>query len=488
MTRNVLLILLTAAAVACARSTPEQQIVNDAAEALGGSERILAVKTLVIEGEGTQGNLGQDINPEANGQTFEVSGYRRAIDIAGGRARTELTRTPNFPFFQGQQPQRQVNGVDGAIGYNVAASGTATRTNEATANDRRLELLHHPVTAVRAALDPMAMLANARTEGGESLVDVTTADGRRFTLAIDSTTKLPARVITMANNNNLGDVAVSTIFADYQEVSGLQLPSSLASRTDEFRSADIRVTTQTVDGDAGDLAAPADAANAPAPGPPPAPNVTVEEIGRGVWFLAGGGANSVLIEFDDHMKLVEAPTNDARTLAVIARAREVRPNKPVTHLINTHHHFDHSGGVRAAISEGLTLITHAGNAALFEEIAKRPHTLVPDALSMNPKPLMIEPVKEDTVLQDGTMTIHLYPLSGNHTETMLYVYIPRERLLIEADVYSPASSVAPFIQDFFADVQRRNLRVDRIAPIHGPVTPFAQFVKVATSAPAAATN
>ena len=487
MTRKALFILLMAVTAACARSTPEQQIVNDAAEALGGSDRILAVKTLVLEGEGTQGNLGQDINPEANGQTFAITGYRRAVDVAGGRARTELTRTPNFPFFQGQQAQRQVNGVDGALGYNVAASGTATRTNEATANDRRLEFLHHPITAVRAALDPMATLANPRTEGNESVVDVTTSDGRRFTLAIDATTKLPARVFTMANNNNLGDVALSTLFSDYGDVSGVQVPSTLASRTDDFRSADMKVTT-AVDGDPGDLAAPADAANAQLPGPPAAPNVTVEEIGRGIWFLAGGGANSVLLEFDDHMKLVEAPTNDARTLATIARAREVRPNKPLTHFINTHHHFDHSGGVRAAISEGLTMITHAGNVALFEEIGKRPHTLVPDALSMNPKPVMIEGIKEDTVQQDGTMTIHIYPFSGNHTETMLYVYVPRDRLLIEADVYSPASSVAPFIQGFYEDVRTRNLRVDRIAPIHGPVTPFAQFVKVATAPPAAATN
>ena len=143
--------LLTAVKLAaCTRPTPEQQIVNDAAEALGWRDRILAVKTLVIEGGGTLYNLGQDINPTAHGQTFTVSSYRRAIDVAGGRARTELTRTPNFRFCcaPGQAPLRLINGIDGAIGYNVSASGTAIRTNDIVTNDRRLELLRHPLTAV----------------------------------------------------------------------------------------------------------------------------------------------------------------------------------------------------------------------------------------------------------------------------------------------------------------------------------------------------
>src|ERR1700676_2244137 len=99
---------------ACARSTPEQQIIDDAAAALGGRDRILAVKTLVIEGAGTKGNLGQEMTPEASSQTITVTGYKRIIEVAGGRARIEQTRTLNFMYFQGQAPQRQVLGIDGA--------------------------------------------------------------------------------------------------------------------------------------------------------------------------------------------------------------------------------------------------------------------------------------------------------------------------------------------------------------------------------------
>src|SRR5919197_405051 len=81
MTRTSLLVWVTGLAIgtcACATS-PETQIVNDAAAALGGRDRVLAVKTLLIDGEGTNWNVGQDMTPEATSQAFIITGYRRAI-------------------------------------------------------------------------------------------------------------------------------------------------------------------------------------------------------------------------------------------------------------------------------------------------------------------------------------------------------------------------------------------------------------------------
>jgi len=486
MTHTRFLSLLTAGLLtACSQATPEQQIVNDAAEALGGADRIRAVKTLVAEGDGTQYNLGQDVTPDASGQTFTVIGYRRAIDVAGGRARTEMTRRPNFTFFQGPQPQKLVNGIDGATAYNVAASGAVTRAPAAVATDRGAEFLRHPITAVRAALDPMATVSNAHTMNNQSMVDVTTATGVSFMLAIDPTTKLPTQVITRLDNTNLGDVAVSTSFAEYQDVGGLQLPVRLTTKVDDFTTEEIEVAKQAADAEAGDLAAPAEAQKATPPAPP---TVAVEELARGIWYLAGGSHHSVLVEFGDHMTLIEAPQSDARSLAVIARAREVNPKKPLTELVNSHHHFDHSGGIRAAIAEGLTIITHQGNVALFENMAKRAHTVVPDALAKNPKPAMIKGISEDTTLSDGTMTVQLLPYSGPHTETMLVAYFPRERVLVEADVYNPGGQVFMFAAPLLEELKKRNLRIDRIVPLHAKPAPWAQFVKEASLPVPTATN
>ena len=484
MKLTIWLTLLTAAALAaCATVPPERQIIDDAAAALGGRDRILALKTLVLEGEGINGNLGQDMTPEATTQAFNVTAYRRAIDLAGSRARIEQTRTPNFTYFQGQAPQKQVVGIDGDVAYAVGANGNATRASNAVARDRRAELYHHPLTIVRAALDPATRLSNPRTAGSERVVDVTTAGGLTLTLAIDSATKLPTRVVSMTDNANLGDVAVETSFTGYQNVNGLQLPARLTTSSDKYRTADLRMTKQTVDGETGDLAAPAAAASAaPVAGPPPA-KVTAEEVAKGVWFLAGQTHHSVLVEFSDHLTLIEAPQNEIRALAVIAKARELRSGKPLTQVVVTHHHFDHSGGLRAAVSEGLTVVTHTANVAFFQEAAGRAHTIAPDALAKNPKPLKMETFDDDLELKDGAMTVNLFHVAGSsHAGTMLMAYLPKERLLVEADVYSPAAATQPYAANLLENITKRNLRVDRILPIHGQIVPYSEFVKAVQAA------
>jgi len=485
-TKWIGLLAIVALTGACVSS--ERQIIDDAAEALGGAERIQAVKTLVVEGEGSNGNLGQDMSPDATGQTFTVTEYRRAIDLGSGRVRIEQTRTPNFTYFQGQQPQKQVLGLDGNVAYNVAANGTATRAADAVANDRRAEMYHHPLTIVRAALDPAAKLSNPRSQDNQSVVDIATTGGLNLTLAIDATTKLPSRVVSMTDNTNLGDVAVETAFADYQDVNGLKLPARLTTKTDKYQTAELRVSKQALDGDTGDLAAPSAAASAAAPTPPPA-DVTVQEVAPGIWWLAGQSHHSVLVEFADHLKLIEVPQNDTRALAVIAKARETKPDKPLTHAIITHHHFDHSGGIRAAVSEGLTLIAQRGSAKYYEDAAQRAHTIVPDALAKNPKPAKVEAVDQDLELKDATRTVNLYRIAGSpHATTLLMAYFPRERILVEADVYTPGNPVAPFAPNFLENVTTRKLRVDRIVPIHGTIGPFADLVKTAQAQQKASTN
>src|SRR5438046_3548881 len=158
-----LILLAIVMITGCAQSPPEQQTVNDAASALGGRDKILAVKTLILEGGGTNGNLGQDVTPEATSQMFTLTDYKRVVDLAAGRARVEQTRTPNFTFFQGQQAQKQVFGIDGEVAYNIGANGTANRAPNPVATDRRMEIYNHQLTLVPAALNPTAKLSIPRT-------------------------------------------------------------------------------------------------------------------------------------------------------------------------------------------------------------------------------------------------------------------------------------------------------------------------------------
>ena len=469
-------IVLLAAAIGCASPTPEQQFINDAAERLGGRDRVVAVRTLVLEGEGTQFNLGQDMRPGASGQTFTVSALKRQIDLAEHRMRTELTRTANFAFFQGPAPQRQVQGLDGETAYNIAPNGNAARLPAQATEDRRADFYHHPVVIVAAALAPGAAIANVRSEGAERLADITTDDGLRLVVAIDESGQ-PTRIESRSYHANLGDVTLSTHFAEYEEHGGVMLPRHLITKVDDFTTAEVRFPMQRVDADTDDLTAPPAVRSATMP-TPAAPNVVAESVAPGVWLLAGQSHHSALVELSDHMLLVDAPQSEERTLAVIAKARELQPTKPLTKVVSTHHHFDHTAGIRAAVSEGLTIVTHSGNRAFFEEMAARPHTIVPDALSRNPKPVTVETVDDEIVIEDPARTVALYHVAGNpHSDTMLMIHLPAERLIIEVDAYSPASQAHPYAANLVNNIVRRKLRVDRVVPLHGAIAPFADLLE-----------
>ena len=197
--------------------------------------------------------------------------------------------------------------------------------------------------------------------------------------------------------------------------------------------------------------------------------VQVEEVGDGIWRLAGQSHHSILIEFDDFLALVEAPQNDARTLAVIAQARELQPDKPLQYVVNTHHHFDHSGGIRAAVSEGLTIITHETNAEFYEDLVQRSHTRMPDTLASNPQELTLELVDNEIYeLGEGRRTLQIARVRPNpHTDAMLVGYLPRERILIEADLYTANSAEAPFAANLLRTLDEREWRVDQVLPLHG---------------------
>ena len=113
----------------------------------------------------------------------------------------------------------------------------------------------------------------------------------------------------------------------------------------------------------------------------------------------------------------------------------------------------------------------------------RAHTIVPDALAKNPKPLKIETVDEELELKDATRTVNLYRIAGSpHADTLLMAYFPKERILVEADVYTPGGALAPYAPNLLENITKRKLRIDRFVPLHGVIGPYTEFMKVVQSA------
>ena len=186
-----LLALLILSSDAARAQSQAQQIVNDAATALGGRDRVLAVNTLLLQGEGKEFSFGQGSSWSEMGQeasVWKVMGYRRAYDLTSGRARFEQSRTPLYAYFAGDIPAKSVEAIDGNTAFNIGGSGAATRVwNDRAVAAERVEYVRHPLTLVRAALDPAAQLTNGRVQGSERLVDVTLPHSNvMVTMAIDS--------------------------------------------------------------------------------------------------------------------------------------------------------------------------------------------------------------------------------------------------------------------------------------------------------------
>ncbi len=272
-------------------------------------------------------------------------------------------------------------------------------------------------------------------------------------------------------------------YADYKDFGGVKFPTKIRQTAGGFPVLDVTVDEVRPNASV-DIAVPDAVREAMAP----YAVVASQMVADGVWYVTGGTHHSVAIEMKDHMVVVEAPLNDQRALAVLAEVRGLAANKPVRYVINSHHHFDHGGGVRAFAAEGVTVITHEVNRAWWDSTLAARATVSPDHLTKSGKrPAPVEGVRDKRVLTDGARTIEIHHIAGVlHDDGLLMVYLPKERLLIEADAYTPPppsspppSPPSPFTVGLVDNIGRLGLTVDRLLPLHGRIVPLADLNQAA---------
>jgi len=286
---------------------------------------------------------------------------------------------------------------------------------------------------------------------------------------------LVERIETSFGSPMLGDTRLEAVFSDYRDFSGIRFPSHIVQRNGGYPTLDLTVLEVKPN-----LPVTIEVPPSIRQATPSAAALQGEKIADGVWIFPGL-VKSVAIEMNDQVVVVEAPENEARSLAVIDAVRRAIPGKPIRRVINTHHHFDHSGGLRTYAAEGAVIITHQSNIAFFENAWRASRTLEPDRLAISGKTAVFEGVTGNRVLTDGSREIDIYHYAGNmHNVGMLMVYLPRERLLIEADSWTPPATPGdvpgsvPNLVHFYDAVQRLQLDVDQVVPIHGRLTTFEE--------------
>ena len=174
------------------------------------------------------------------------------------------------------------------------------------------------------------------------------------------------------------------------------------------------------------------------------------------------------------MVVVDAPLSAERSRAVLEKVKELAPGKPVRSVVNTHYHFDHTGGLREYIAEGVTVLTHPVNAAFVRSLGSRPRTIRPDRLSAKPADAKLQTVADKLVLSDGSQTLELYALPNSHVQGMLIAYLRKQKLLYNADLFGPPlAGPVPTANDFAIElrdgIRKLKLSVETFAGAHGRV-------------------
>jgi len=458
-------------------------LAQDAKTVLQNATKVIGdVKSIQFSGTGHLAAVGQAWNPTSPWPETIVKSYTRTIDYGSQSSREELVRNEGDPPAKGGAApfggdQRQVNLVSGQYAWNQP--GNAPQPAVAAAEERQLQIWLTPHGFLDGA---MQNNATARKGKGGTEVSFTAMGKFKVTGTVDSQ-GMVTKTETRIPNPVLGDMLVETDYSAYKDFNGVKFPTVIVQKQGGYPLLDLAVTDVKTNVPL-DLTVPDAVKQAKLP----PVVVQTQKLGDGLWWLGGGSHHSVVVEYPTYITVIESPLNDERALAVIAEAKKLVPNKPIKYLVNTHNHFDHLGGVRAFVPEGATIITNAMNKAYYEKIFNAPHTLAPDRLSQNPKKATFITVKDKYVLSDGGREIDIIHIENdNHNAGMLMVYIPKEKVLVEADDFTPPAPNGPapapravnFTKNLNANIDRLKLDVVTIAPLHGFVVPVAELKKLA---------
>lgn len=443
-------------------------------QAMGGT----ALKTLRYAGAGTGTTFGQAYQPGRAWPRITYSSYSRVMDYDNAafredaaRSRAEVNGGGGVPLM-GTGEQRTSGWLRGDVAWNMA--GTTASPALLAVDGRIHDLWTTPHGAIKAALRNQATVVVRDASRGETGVAFAVPGRFSATVWINAD-NLVERIDSRQPNPVMGDIDVMTTYSDYKDFGGVKFPMRIRQSQGGFPVLDLQVSEVQVNMPAG-IDVPANVVGA-------TERVTVEAAAPGVWFLAGGSHNSVAIEMRDHLIVVESPLYDGRALPMLEQARKLAPGKEIRYVINSHHHFDHSGGLRTAASQGITLVTSEAARPYFEATLANPSRISPDAFEKSGRKAVVTGVDGKRVFNDGVRNVEVYYIESSvHAQGFMMVYLPAEKLLIEADGYTPGPPNAPPPAQANANnvnladnLTRLKLDVDRILPLHGRMTSMREL-------------
>jgi len=474
----VVAIVAGACGVSSCTWTPADPLarVRRAADAMGAT----ALTSLRYEATGSSFALGQSPRPEAPWPRFDVPALTVEIDYASSAMSIDVTRTGVEPPRGGggqplAGPDRRVEFVSGAFAWTM--NGDRPVPQPAVAAERAVQIWMSPHGFLKGALVHDTTVVEH--DDGRATVRYTVLGKYELRGTIDAADQVE-RVETVIASPVLGDMPVVSVYDRYETVAGVRVPMRIRQAMGGSPVWDLAVSAVTPQA-AVSIVVPHDVASAP----PPVPLVALDEVDEGVYYVTGGSHHSVVIEFGDHVAIVEAPLDEAWAEAVIAAVRAAVPGKAIRYVINTHPHFDQAGGLRTFVAEGAIVVTHEINRPFYERAWAAPRTIAPDRLAETPRAAEFITVDDWHEFTDRRRLIQVHHLAGNaHHDGLLMVWMPRERILIQADAYTPAPAALsppapanPFSVNLFEHIHRLAWPVDVILPLHGREATYDDLVR-----------
>ncbi len=500
------------AAVVPGAAAAPQTVLEKALEALGGAEALQGLSTVSIQSAGRRFELDEHFLPgdvDRMSIPFTMIAY---YDAVGDKVRLDLTRTrPN-----GEQQASLI--VDGQLGIIIGQQARfgppdpAPMTSDQWASVRKEQALLNPHVAFRDAL----------TSGSVTVSDDESLDDVNHHVLIIENPVAPIRLYVNAATGNISklstmetehlrrDVAIEVMFDNWAPAQGgLAFPNRVTMRVDgETVHAETR-SSVTVNAALQESLFEFPAGVSPSydealanwgrsghqiyqimaslgfPRSGQDTNIETEELASGVHHVRGGTHHSLVIEQENGIVVAEAPMHELRIEAVIDWIESTFPGKPITHVIATHHHTDHSAGLRAYAARGATVVVHQSARAFFTDIFQRPSTLRPDALAENPTDTSIDtmPAGGSYTIPDAERAVEVYPLPNGHAGDMVLIYVQGAGVVFDSDIYNPNPNApaGPGGQLVQAAIDAAGIDVSLIAGGHGGTIDYETFQSLPAS-------
>jgi glyoxylase-like metal-dependent hydrolase (beta-lactamase superfamily II) len=466
---------LTLASCASMPGESASSALQRANTAMGGT----ALKSISFAGSGTGSTFGQAYLAGQAWPKITYSSFSRVADYENAAFREDAARSRAEPNGGGAVPlmgtgeQRTTGLMRGASAWNMV--GPAPVAAPVAYDVRVHDLWTTPHGVIKAAMATNAV-ATTRNVDGKTMTAVSfTVSGQYKATALINAAGMVERIDSVMPHPVSGDTASSIVFSGYKDFAGVMFPARIQQSMGGFPVLDLAVSDVKPNAPAG--------IEVPALVTAFAENVTANKVADGVWHMAGGSHNSVAIEMKDHIMVVESPLYDGRAVLMLNEVKKLSPGKSIRFVVNSHHHFDHSGGLRSAVAEGATLVTSELARPFFETTMANPNSIKPDAMQKSGKKASVTGVSGKRTFTDGARTVDVYYIEGSvHANGFLMVHMPKEKLLIEADAYTPGAPNTPppavpnaLHVNLVQNIERLKLDVAQILPLHGRVVPLSEL-------------